>query len=100
MGKKRRPMPTHKLAPLTAPRKRAKKAKLWEASQDCGICGKPLDGGPEHPTTTLDHIVPLREGGSHSLSNLQLAHLMCNWEKDALAPGETHDRFLPRRSKL
>lgn len=38
---------------------------------------KPYD--PEQPS--VDHIVPLSLGGTHSLDNLQLAHLRCNLSK-------------------
>lgn len=50
----------------------------------CGICGKvcnPNDKrwgtfGPDYPT--LDHIIPLAKGGSHSWDNVQCACGECN----------------------
>jgi 5-methylcytosine-specific restriction endonuclease McrA len=49
----------------------------------CQLCRQPLD-----PATTvkalkpsLDHVVPLSRGGSHDLSNVQLAHYACNLSK-------------------
>lgn len=51
----------------------------------CQICGKPVDlsdkswngcFGPFYPT--LDHIVALANGGSHTWNNVQLAHAICN----------------------
>ena len=47
----------------------------------CQICGMPV-----HPVKnidknwdgTVDHIIPLSEGGMHSMSNCQLAHRICN----------------------
>lgn len=54
----------------------------------CGICGKPCnwsdytiqDGaivvGYDYPS--VDHIIPLNKGGSHTWDNVQLAHKYCN----------------------
>lgn len=50
----------------------------------CQICGKKCDVndkswgscGPLYPS--IDHIVPLSKGGSHTWDNVQLAHMICN----------------------
>lgn len=50
----------------------------------CQICGKPVDKtdregwkiGNNYPT--LDHIIPIAMGGSHTWDNVQLAHMICN----------------------
>lgn len=50
----------------------------------CQICGKQTDDsditnghiGRMYPT--LDHIIPLSKGGSHTWDNVQLAHMHCN----------------------
>lgn len=51
----------------------------------CQICGKPCDwnddswgngAGPNYPS--IDHIIPLSRGGSHTWDNVQCAHLLCN----------------------
>ena len=50
----------------------------------CAICGKPVDVtdindghiGRRYPT--LDHVVPLSKGGTHTWDNVQLAHMSCN----------------------
>jgi hypothetical protein len=47
----------------------------------CQICGKKVDRRLKHPnplSKSLDHIIPLAKGGSHSRANVQLAHLVCN----------------------
>lgn len=53
----------------------------------CQICGKPCDkndkswgsAGMLYPS--IDHIVPLSKGGSHTWDNVQLAHFLCNSKK-------------------
>lgn len=53
----------------------------------CQICGKPCDRnskdwgviGSMYPT--IDHIVPLAKGGTHTWNNVQLAHALCNSTK-------------------
>ncbi len=47
----------------------------------CGICGKKVDRALVHPdpgSLTLDHILPLAQGGRHERSNVRLAHFLCN----------------------
>ena len=50
----------------------------------CGICCEPVDpdlAWPDPRSASLDHIVPLSKGGSHSPDNAQCAHLVCNVSK-------------------
>jgi 5-methylcytosine-specific restriction endonuclease McrA len=53
----------------------------------CQLCGKPVDKalkGTRSPgAPTLDHIIPLSKGGSHTYGNVQLAHWTCNAAKGA-----------------
>lgn len=52
--------------------------EIWEREKGvCGICGEVA----ESDSWELDHIVPLAQGGSHTLSNLQVAHPRCNRTK-------------------
>lgn len=50
----------------------------------CQICGKPVDmndkkgGRIRRNYPTMDHIVPLSKGGTHTWNNIQLAHMKCN----------------------
>lgn len=50
----------------------------------CGICGEKVDRsgkrGPRMPS--LDHIVPISQGGEHSYANTQCAHYRCNLSKN------------------
>jgi hypothetical protein len=50
----------------------------------CGICGEPVDMelvGKNPMAKSLDHIIPLSRGGSHTVDNVQLAHFSCNMRK-------------------
>lgn len=52
----------------------------------CGLCGKRVDASlawPHPNSASLDHVVPLSAGGSHTLDNVQCAHLSCNMAKGA-----------------
>lgn len=60
----------------------------------CKICGSPCDSndtrwgycGPYYPT--IDHIVAIANGGSHTWDNVQLAHFICNSNKRDLDMSE------------
>lgn len=56
---------------------------------ECAICGEPCDRkdfihndegyhvtGPNYPS--VDHIIPISKGGTHTRENIQLAHHLCN----------------------
>lgn len=57
----------------------------------CSICGKQCDfddyqikngafvAGNSYPS--IDHIIPLSKGGTHTWDNIQLAHMICNIKK-------------------
>lgn len=50
----------------------------------CGICSKRIDptfAYPDQRSVSLDHVVPLARGGSHTKANVQAAHLQCNLRK-------------------
>lgn len=58
----------------------------------CGLCIEPIDPDLPYPhprSASLDHIIPLARGGSHSMSNAQAAHLDCNRRKWAHVPIES-----------
>ena len=50
----------------------------------CGLCAEPVDPAlawPDPMSASLDHILPLSRGGSHTSANVQCAHLSCNVRK-------------------
>lgn len=53
----------------------------------CRICGLPVviekkDGWKTHKDyPSIDHIIPLSKGGTHTWDNVQLAHISCNSAK-------------------
>lgn len=60
---------------------------LWTGT--CSICAQPLDRAnrwPDPQSPSLDHIIPLSRGGSHSQANLQWTHLVCNLRKYCKLP--------------
>jgi hypothetical protein len=55
----------------------------------CGICGTKVDkrlAFPHKMSASLDHIVPLAAGGSHTRRNVQCSHWLCNSQKTS-GPG-------------
>lgn len=59
----------------------------------CGICHKKVNRRLKHPdkrSASLDHIVSLADGGSHTKENSQLAHWICNSRKTFQAYGQLH----------
>lgn len=52
----------------------------------CQLCGKHLDPAVEYPSNespSIDHIVPVSLGGTHTLANVQAACMGCNRSKGA-----------------
>lgn len=60
----------------------------WEiAERDgwvCHICSLPVDralGYPDPGSKSIDHVLPLIKGGSHTRANVAISHLLCNIKK-------------------
>ncbi|WP_356948665.1 HNH endonuclease [Mycobacterium sp. TJFP1] len=50
----------------------------------CGICGEAVDkdlAWPHRASASLDHVVPLSQGGAHTYSNTRCSHLSCNTQR-------------------
>jgi len=56
--------------------------KIWLRDGGiCQICKTKVDRtkkAPHPKSVSLDHIVPISKGGTHEMSNLRLAHFLCN----------------------
>lgn len=67
---------------ISSTRRRALREFLRQRDgDDCWVCGLPLDweGDRLGPLAgTLDHIHPVRDGGTCTRTNLRLAHRVCN----------------------
>lgn len=51
---------------------------------DCSICGNAIDMDLVRPNLmsfSIDHVVSLARGGSHTYANVAPAHLLCNMQK-------------------
>ncbi len=62
-------------------------AQVWEKSNSlCFLCTTPMDRSysfPHPAFPSLEHIIPLSRGGTHTLENLTYTHLKCNLTKQA-----------------
>ncbi len=49
----------------------------------CQICGNYMDwhAGRYRSRVSLDHIIPISQGGTHTMDNVRLVHLSCNSRK-------------------
>lgn len=55
----------------------------------CWLCGEAIDPAatfPDHGAASLDHVVPLSEGGDHGPANVRAAHFICNASRRAVFP--------------
>lgn len=58
------------------------RTKIFERDNwRCQLCGKKINPKLKFPhpmSATIDHIIPLCDGGEHTERNLQAAHFICN----------------------
>jgi hypothetical protein len=58
----------------------------------CGICQDtnrlvvPRPGAPRALSPSIDHIVPVVSGGTHTRANVRITHLWCNVERNSGKP--------------
>ena len=64
------------------PSERIDRYRVFERDEYvCGLCGEPVDRRLSYPdpmSASLDHVVPIARGGSHTYGNVQCSHLECN----------------------
>lgn len=61
----------------------------------CQLCAAPVNRQVKWPHPdfpTIDHIIPLARGGSHTRINVQCAHLICNLQKNDGRPRKPRPR--------
>lgn len=63
---------------------------LERCNYTCQLCHQPLDMKAHRNSDwapSLDHIIPIAEGGTHTMDNVQMAHRICNsYKRDSLNP--------------
>lgn len=66
-------------------RKEIKRIEIFERDGwVCHICGKDIDPALKHPdawSASVDHVVSLANGGTHTRDNMAASHLQCNLRK-------------------
>lgn len=64
---------------------RFKKSEIFDRDKwMCWICGGSIDSNLTYPDpfyVSLDHMVPLSQGGEHTRANARTAHLRCNIQR-------------------
>ena len=54
----------------------------------CFLCREPIDPGrrcPDWKAATIEHLIPLAAGGTHTWDNVVPAHYKCNMDKSDFA---------------
>lgn len=86
-------------SPINSRTRRAKRQTILDRDgATCWICRLPLvdDAGPDDLLrTTMDHVVPVVDGGGNSNANLRLAHRICNETRGRVHYALSRDMPLP-----
>lgn len=59
----------------------------------CNICKEPIDRQlrlPNIMAATVEHVIPLCQGGTHTWENVRPAHAVCNFDKADKPMPEPH----------
>lgn len=65
--------------------RRRHRAIVKAKGEPCHLCHQPIDysvASPHPESFTIDHIVPLAQGGKDQLANIAPAHRRCNLAKN------------------
>lgn len=57
----------------------------------CGVCKRRIDRAKVYPdpmSPSLDHVMPLAQGGRHTYANTRITHLTCNIRRQHHGGGE------------
>jgi 5-methylcytosine-specific restriction endonuclease McrA len=57
----------------------------------CGVCGRRVNNALSYPdpqSASLDHILPISQGGAHTYANVRITHLTCNTVRGNRGGGE------------
>lgn len=57
----------------------------------CWVCKESINRYirfPNYMAATIEHVVPLSKGGTHTWDNTVPAHAKCNWDKGDALPDE------------
>lgn len=60
----------------------------------CWVCKKEINRYlrfPNHMAATVEHIIPLSRGGTHTWDNVAPAHAICNFKKSNSLDSELED---------
>jgi hypothetical protein len=71
---------------------RVYRSKIFERDGwTCQLCKKRVDQNSKYPdlmSPTIDHIIPIANGGLHHPNNVQLAHFLCNSRRQNVGPAQ------------
>ena len=62
-----------------------KEVRLKALARDGYVCHY---CGAENKDMTIDHIIPISKGGSHTMGNVRLVHMGCNSKKSDRLPAD------------
>lgn len=51
----------------------------------CFVCKEKIDKQVRFPNSmaaTIEHIIPLKDGGTHTWDNVSVSHAICNWTRN------------------
>lgn len=76
-----------------------RRAEVFERDAwTCHICGEHVDPMPMNRLdgASLDHVIPIAAGGTHTMENVKTAHLRCNIKKSDTVLDEDELAYLRR----
>lgn len=62
----------------------------------CYVCRQPVDRRlrfPHYMAATVEHIIPISRGGTHTWENVSMSHAKCNFTRSDSLPEDTSCRL-------